>query len=307
MNVLVSVIIPVFNGEKYIATCLNSLCNQTLKEIEIIIVNDGSEDNSSVIAHSYAKNDARIIVIDKQNEGVSIARNMALNIAKGEWIAFADVDDYYYSDGLSALYRIAIQFNCRIVIGNSNRIDERGDVSQRYPYINPCIVNKSFPIGSLEMWGDLFHHSLFDTVENCFTPGLAYLEDRFLMLKLLSFEGRYAFCSIPVYVHVKNSDSVLSSPNGLRMAKHCFWAARLMRDFSAKAKYFKSEIIRDSEQAKIRAITYFIKKKNASMTDLKAVYLEFFENESDFYIYIFRSIFQSIKQNIKFFIKTLLK
>lgn len=90
----VSIIVPVYNVEKYLAKCLDSLVNQTLKDIEIICINDGSTDNSLEILNTYAQKDSRITIIDKKNEGVSAARNTGLNISKGEYIMFVDSDDY---------------------------------------------------------------------------------------------------------------------------------------------------------------------------------------------------------------------
>jgi hypothetical protein len=155
----------------------------------------------------------------------------------------------------------------------------------------------------------LFHHSLFKSDDFLFAEGLAYLEDRVLMLKLLSTEGKYAFCQEPVYAHVKNMDSVLESPNGLRMARHCFWAARLMEDYAngTESIYFKENIFRDSEHARLRALMYFLAKKNASLLELRDVYLEFFANKSDFYVYYLKVRFQEIKAVLKNHIKKNLK
>ena len=94
MNDLISVIVPVYNCEKYLDRCIESLINQTYKNIEIILINDGSKDNSLEICNKWQKNDNRIIVINKENGGVSSARNKGLEIAKGKYISFIDSDDY---------------------------------------------------------------------------------------------------------------------------------------------------------------------------------------------------------------------
>lgn len=107
MAPIVSVIVPVYNGEKYIEKCVSSLVCQTYSNLEIIVVNDGSSDRTSTIVHDMQVRDSRIIVVDKINEGVSIARNTALAIAKGEWIAFSDADDYYYPNGIASLIEVA--------------------------------------------------------------------------------------------------------------------------------------------------------------------------------------------------------
>lgn len=100
----VSVIIPVYNVEKYIEKCLNSVCNQTLKEIEIICVNDGSTDNSMEFVRHRAKEDKRIIILEKENGGLSSARNAGLDMARGEYVLFLDSDDTLVLHALEYLY-----------------------------------------------------------------------------------------------------------------------------------------------------------------------------------------------------------
>ena len=94
MNKLISVIVPVYNAEKYLKECVESLINQTYINLEIILINDGSTDNSIQICNEYADYDSRIIVVDKLNEGVSKTRNLGIEIAKGDFITFVDSDDY---------------------------------------------------------------------------------------------------------------------------------------------------------------------------------------------------------------------
>ena len=95
---LVSVIVPVYNAEKYLRKCLDSLINQTLKDIEIILVDDGSIDSSLEICMDYAKNHAGIKVLTQKNQGPSVARNNALKIACGKYIGFVDSDDFVEAD-----------------------------------------------------------------------------------------------------------------------------------------------------------------------------------------------------------------
>ena len=103
----ISVIISIYNTEKYIRECLDSVINQTLKNIEIICVNDGSTDNSLNILKEYESKDKRIIIIDQKNQGLSCSRNNAMKIAKGEYIQFLDSDDYLKSDTIEKLYNFA--------------------------------------------------------------------------------------------------------------------------------------------------------------------------------------------------------
>ena len=105
----VSVIVPIYNVEKYLAECLNSLIAQTLEDIEIICINDGSNDGSYNILSDFAKKDSRIIVINQDNMGVSYTRNKGVEVAKGEYVAFIDSDDWVDVDYYEKLYNSAIK------------------------------------------------------------------------------------------------------------------------------------------------------------------------------------------------------
>lgn len=117
-NIKVSVIIPVYNSKQYLKQCLDSVVNQTLKDIEIIIVNDGSTDNSIEIIQDYSNNCKNIKVINKQNEGCYKARNVGLETAKGEYIAFLDSDDYIEFNMYEKLYSKAKETDADIVSSN---------------------------------------------------------------------------------------------------------------------------------------------------------------------------------------------
>ncbi len=123
-NRKVSIIVPIYNSEKFLEKCLNNLISQTLKEIEIICVNDGSTDNSPKILQQYAKSDKRIKLIKQENKGISAARNIALKQAVGKYIGFVDSDDYVASDFFEKLYLAAEKQKADIAVGNIVRIDK---------------------------------------------------------------------------------------------------------------------------------------------------------------------------------------
>ena len=108
-KVLVSVVVPVWGAEKWLNECVESLVKQTLSDIEIILVDDGSKDRSGVMCDEWAKRDARIKVVHKENEGANSARWSGVQQAKGEWVAFCDADDRYELDGLERMYKAAIE------------------------------------------------------------------------------------------------------------------------------------------------------------------------------------------------------
>ena len=112
----VSIIVPVYNAEKYLRRCVNSIINQTLEEIEIILTDDSSSDSSLKICNETAASDPRIKVIHKKNEGAGMARNAALEIAEGEYIGFVDSDDFVAADMFKTLYEKAKKYNSELVM-----------------------------------------------------------------------------------------------------------------------------------------------------------------------------------------------
>lgn len=126
----ISVIVPIYNSEQYLSKCLNSIINQTYKELEIILINDGSIDKSLKIMETYAKKDNRIIIIDKKNEGVSIARNNGIKKSTGKYITFVDSDDYLELDAIEKLYNTIntkkvdiVRSNYQVHYLNSSKVD----------------------------------------------------------------------------------------------------------------------------------------------------------------------------------------
>ncbi|MFR5645000.1 MAG: glycosyltransferase family 2 protein [Bilophila wadsworthia] len=126
----ISVVIPVWNSGRYFRECLDNVLGQTLRNIEVLIVDDGSSDGSSAVADEYAARDARVTVIhQEESTGAGPARNAAMNIARGEYIAFMDSDDLYPSSYvLETLYRVAVEQKADICGGSLYKIDAEGNI-----------------------------------------------------------------------------------------------------------------------------------------------------------------------------------
>lgn len=137
MKPRVSVILPIYKVEKYLDRCMHSLLNQTLKDIEIIMVDDGSPDNSPTMCDRYAKEDSRVKVIHKQNAGLGFARNSGLEIATGDYIAFVDSDDFVSVTAFEILLKVALEENADYVmcgyksVRNNICVSEHKDVNQK--------------------------------------------------------------------------------------------------------------------------------------------------------------------------------
>lgn len=130
----VSVIIPVYNVEKYIEECLISVVNQSLSDIEIICVNDGTKDHSMDIIENYAKTDARIVIVEKENGGLSSARNAGISVAKGEFIYFLDSDDYIATDMLEILYNEAIKYDLDNIFFDAEAFYESKELETQFKH-----------------------------------------------------------------------------------------------------------------------------------------------------------------------------
>lgn len=166
----VSVIVPVYNMEKYLDKCLNSLVNQTLKNIEIIIINDGSIDNSKNIINSYKNKYPNLIkVLTQDNQGISIARNKGLEQAKGKYISFVDSDDYIAKDTLKKAYEYIEKKQSDIVVWNYYEVNELGEIIRENLLPNFKDTNLQndptllFAINPAP-WNKLYKKSLFDNV-----------------------------------------------------------------------------------------------------------------------------------------------
>ena len=135
---LISIIVPVYNVENYLGKCVESILNQTFKDFELILVDDGSSDKSGVMCDQYKEQDKRIKVVHKENGGLSSARNAGLEVAEGEYIGFIDSDDWIMPDMYQFLYDMAIISNADIAQCGFRKVDEEG-----YEYGEDS-VSKSF-------------------------------------------------------------------------------------------------------------------------------------------------------------------
>lgn len=138
---VISVIVPVYNGEKYLCECIDSITNQTFTDFELLLIDDGSRDNSLQICKKYAFTDSRIIIISQDNQGVSSARNHGIQKSKGEYLIFVDSDDKIEIDALEVLYDSIKKYNCDIVVSKIYRFNEKG-VMRRYGDFVSQLVDK---------------------------------------------------------------------------------------------------------------------------------------------------------------------
>ena len=190
----ISVIVPVYNVEKYLKQCLDSIVNQTFKDIEIICVNDGSTDSSRTILEEYAKKDSRIKIIDKENGGLSSARNAGIKKAKGNFISFIDSDDWVDITMFEKLYKNITELNTDISICAVNLYDEeKQEINSKDKYFNLGFFDKTFDNRAFSYldtkpfimdvcvmaWNKLYRKSLLDKTGTIFPEGLIWEDGPF--------------------------------------------------------------------------------------------------------------------------------
>ena len=213
-NPLVSIIVPIYNVEECLNRCLESLLNQSYRKTEIILVDDGSTDNSSRIADCYARYDRRIHVIHKTNGGLSSARNVGLRYVAGEWIAFVDSDDYVDKNYISTLLQLAQSNNAEIAMCNYYRVKLDGTVSESLlGWTSEVLTNKEaiddiFTYKrAVSVWQSIFRADLFYDNNILFPEGREY-EDISTKVKTLFFANKVAFTNEKLYYYVEREGSI---------------------------------------------------------------------------------------------------
>ena len=206
-KIKVSVIVPVYNVESYLDKCLNSLAKQTLKEIEIIVVNDSTKDNSQDIIDKYQKKYPTIKGYIKENGGVSDARNYGIKKANGEYIAFVDGDDYVTYDMYEKMYNKAITNNFDMVVCDLNYVydDKIVEVSSNIEKDTTCvkdIYTTMYPC----VWNKIFKRTLFDN-DVYFKKGV-WFEDVDFLYKLLPYVKNIGVVKEPFNQYVQRPGSI---------------------------------------------------------------------------------------------------
>lgn len=244
----VSVIIPVYNVEKYIGKCIDSVINQTYRDIEIICVNDGSTDNSLNILRDYAQKDNRIIIISQENQGAAIARNNGLNNAKGDYICFLDSDDYVEYTFLETMYKqITLQnsdmclckskyvFNDKLVYCHS---DIKTEILHKPIFSVQDIPDKIFQICSIPCFTKLYRTEFIKNNGLEF-QNLKSSNDVFFNTSTLVLANRITYVDEYLVISRREREGSISNSRG----KHVFCilkAVSALKDLLVKKDLFKT-------------------------------------------------------------------
>lgn len=228
MNELISIVVPVYNVEKYIEKCLQSIINQTYKNIEIIVVNDGTKDNSLELAKKVQKKDKRITIISQPNAGLSAARNTGIAHAKGKYINFIDSDDYIEPTMIEELYNLVIKEKAEISICDFIEESEDGIVLKEKISKNEIQIYDSVT-GIKELllqenitnhaWNKLYKKELFNNVQY---PVGQLMEDISTTYKLFSNSNKIVYSDKKLYHYIQRGTSILGNVNPKRIKDQYF-------------------------------------------------------------------------------------
>ena len=211
MNELISVIVPVYNSEKYLSHCIESISKQSYSELDIILVDDGSTDNSEAVYKQWAEKDSRIRVIVKGNEGAARARNTGILAARGELVYFVDSDDYIEPDMLSTMYEIMKRESSDCVISSFRYVTEDGT---ELPWYTPQL-SKYQTMSGIEAariflttfdiegfsWNKLIRKKLIQNYDICFDESKTSYEDMFGIFKIVLCSDRVSFYNARPYYY----------------------------------------------------------------------------------------------------------
>ncbi len=220
--VKVSVIIPIYNIAEYLPKCVDSILNQSLREIEIILVDDGSTDESGRICDRYADQDDRVRVIHKANGGLSDARNAGIKLAAGKYIGFVDGDDYIESEMFKTLYQACVENNTKM--SACDYIYEGEKNGQRVSHSNGeyrILTAEEFFLKVLKtpsavgmgVWNKLYYRGLFQHA--LFRTGCLH-EDTDILYRLVFQTDAVAYISRPCYIHCERKGSITKQSYGQR-------------------------------------------------------------------------------------------
>ena len=231
MNDLISIIIPCYNAESTLAKCLDSAINQSYQKLEIIVINDGSTDQTLDIIKKYQKKDSRIIPINQENSGVSKARNQGIEKASGNYICFIDSDDWVEDDYCSVLYQSIIENSADISVAEAFYEDENGKHIEKQQAFNSSnlIFDRQTALKLLledkiiqsHPWAKLYKSALLKTIS--FPENLEAFEDYYTMFKVFNNAGKVVKLDKKIYHYVQFEDS-LSHNLTPKRAYHFFLA-----------------------------------------------------------------------------------
>lgn len=227
---LVTLIIPIYNAERYLRRCLDSVVEQSYQDMEVLLMNDGSRDKSLEICQEYAKKDARFRVVDKENTGVSDTRNIAMRLARGKYLQFMDSDDWITPDATEVLVRAAEEGQCDMVIADFYRVNGKRYVEKRHIRRDDIMTREDFAMEMAKdpadfyygvMWNKLYRRDIVEAQQLVCDTSMNWCEDFLFNLQFIRHGERFRALQKPIYYYMKRKGSLVSteaiSVDGVRL------------------------------------------------------------------------------------------
>lgn len=255
----VSIIVPVYNAVHTVERCIESILNQDYTDFELLLVNDGSTDGSGAVCDRYAAKDPRVLVIHKKNGGVSVARNTALDQARGTFLQFLDSDDWLTPDATTSLVRAAKEAQCDLVVSDfyrvvGERVSQKGDIDDdsvmtREEYAAHMMENPAdFYYGVL--WNKLYRRAIVEAHHLRMDPEISWCEDFMFNLEYIRYASSFRALQIPIYYYVKTKGSLANQ--SLTISKT---VKMKLTVFEYYQRFFKS-VLDEEEYEKSRLKVY---------------------------------------------------
>lgn len=247
----ISIIIPVYNSEKYLRKCFDSITKQTFSDFEVIVINDGSKDNSGEICDHYAKIDSRFKIIHKKNEGVSIARNTGIEHASGEYITFIDSDDWIDDDYLQMMMSVAIT-DCDLVVSGVINEYINGDTSKLGISRNSFSSNNAKLLHQLIKsrlyfgpYNKLFKYNIIKQHNILFPHDISYGEDRIFNYAYMHYVDTIQTISYAGYHYLRLTEGTLSTIPRKNMFELEYSQWKMLNDVYRTKGVFNEEVQQD--------------------------------------------------------------
>ncbi len=272
---LISIIIPIYNAQKYLKECIDSALNQTYKEIEIILIDDGSTDYSGKICDSYAEKDKRVKVIHNENQGVSVSRNIGIKEAKGLYITFMDADDFVSEQYVEILYRLIKNDDSEVsIIGNDEQYE--GKIIKRNRKIRKILNSEEIIKMILEekylsavCWGKMYRKELFKDPSLRFDQDIKIGEDLKLIIPILEKCKKISIDMTQNLYHYRLNEDSITQQTGKKelWIQEIKLSKEIMKWVQEKYPRIKNKGIQRYVRVNITFLVKMIKEKSERLSE----------------------------------------
>ena len=263
MRPMVSIIVPIYNAEQYLRRCVDSILNQEYTDFELLLVNDGSTDASGDICEEYGDQDPRVIVIQKENTGVSDSRNRALDRARGKYLQFLDSDDWITPDATRLFVRAAEEYGCDMVISDfyrvvGERLSTKGDIEEE-----GVLTREEFAAHMMEnpadfyygvLWNKLYRRDIVEEHNLRMDTDINWCEDFMFNLEYIRYAKVFYALHAPIYYYVKRKGSLASQ--GINISKTVKMKLNVFEYYNNFYKHVLEE--EDYEKNRLQVYRFFI-------------------------------------------------